>query len=99
MKASFTYNKIVNILLSSHGTNTSVLTLHRILWAYGMRRKNTSTDIDMSLGFISNELLTSSSHIKCRIMHQHLCASNIVADKETVRITLNLLNLEGVVLR
>lgn len=66
---------------------------------YGMGRKNTSTDIDMALGFISNELLTSSSHIKRCIMHQHLCASNIVADKKTVRITLKLLNLEGVVLR
>lgn len=64
-----------------------------------MRRKNTSTDIDMALGFISNELLTSSSHIECRIMHQHLYARNIAAEKETVRITLKLLNLEGVVLR
>ena len=53
----------------------------------------------MLFDFISKELLTTGSHIGCSIVNQCLCASNIFVDRETVHVTLKLLNREGVALR
>ena len=53
----------------------------------------------MVLAFISNELLTSGSHIKCIIIHESLCADKIFVDRKSVHVTLKSLNLEGVAFR
>ena len=53
----------------------------------------------MVLNFISNELLTSGSHVGYRIIHQRLCASIVFVDRETVQVALQSLNRERVSFR
>ena len=51
------------------------------------------------LNFISNELLTSGSHVGYRILHQRLCANIIFVDRETSQVAIHSLNREGVSFR
>ena len=68
-------------------------TLHRTLRAHGIGRKNRVIDINMVLNFISNELLTSGSHVGYRTMHQHFTYNETYSlDRETVQVALQSLN-------
>lgn len=95
----FAYSDILMFLAMYHGISLSIRQLHRILRASGLRRNSTSTMYSVVRG-ISEELCAGGHSFGYRAMQARLrLRYGISTDRETVRISLGLLDPQGVAMR
>ena len=82
-----------------HNTNMSLSSLHRILRARGLRRRDRSINMQDIMTEIMDEIRSNGLDKGYRAMHQALTRKGFAVDKDSVRLALKDLDPEGVALR
>lgn len=96
----FSYAEILVFLLSFHAIPLSLAQLKRILRSLGLYRRKGHSDIETVVSTIETELTGAGRDLGYRSMHSKLRKTHgLVIDRETVRIVLRHLDLDGVIAR
>ena len=97
--SGFSYQEILAFLSLHHGLEISLRQLHRYLRRLGLFRRRNKDDLNIVILKMKREISSSSSCFGYRLMHQKLRQMGVTTDQETVRLTLEALDPEGVICR
>ena len=92
----YTYAEITSTLNHIHQIRISIRQLNRVLRRLGLFRRNNQVEPDTALRLIEDKLNGSDSCFGYRLMHHKLRSEGVNIDRESVRLSLKLLDPEGV---